>query len=304
MTDLQKSEFHSGFFALLGRPNAGKSTLLNALVGQKISIVSPKPQTTRDKILGIRTEENSQMIFVDTPGVLRPQNVLGEYMAKSIERGAEDVNCVIVVVDSSKGVREADEKLIRKYGMRIPVVVVMNKTDLVPPDRMMEELSKLNGMTEVAEVYSVSARKGKNVELLREGLKKYLTDDVPYFEEDDITDKSQRYLAAEIIREKVLLLVNDEIPHGVGVQINKMTYDPSKKMWEIDANIFVEKASHKPILIGKGGSKLKQIGSYARDSIERLLQARVFLTLWVKVKEDWRNSDFLLKEVGYDKKEL
>ena len=184
------------------------------------------------------------------------------------------------------------------------MVVVVTKTDICQPETLMTQLAKLNGLPFVGEVYCVSAKRNKNIDMLKDGLKKYLKDDVKYFDDDDVTDKSQRFLAAEIIREKILLLCDDEIPHGVGVTINKMTYDKVKKMWDIDANIIVEKASHKPIIIGKQGRMLKQIGSYAREGLEKMLQAKVYLALWIKIKEDWRNSDFMLKEIGYDKKEL
>lgn len=297
--------FRSGFIALVGKPNAGKSTLLNSLVRQKVSIVSPKPQTTRNKILGIWTQDDCQMVFVDMPGIIKPKNTLGKYMEKSIDSGVRDVDCVIFVTDGHKGISDDDVALMTRYSAGgAPMVVVVTKTDICQPETLMTQLSKLNGLPFVGEVYCVSAKRNKNIDMLKDGLKKYLKDDVKYFDDDDVTDKSQRFLAAEIIREKILLLCDDEIPHGVGVTINKMTYDKVKKMWDIDANIIVEKASHKPIIIGKQGRMLKQIGSYAREGLEKMLQAKVYLALWIKIKEDWRNSDFMLKEIGYDKKEL
>lgn len=297
--------FRSGFIALVGKPNAGKSTLLNSLVRQKVSIVSPKPQTTRNKILGIWTQDDCQMVFVDMPGIIKPKNTLGKYMEKSIDSGVRDVDCVVFVTDGHKGISDDDVALMTRYSAGgAPMVVVVTKTDICQPETLMTQLAKLNGLPFVGEVYCVSAKRNKNIDMLKDGLKKYLKDDVKYFEDDDVTDKSQRFLAAEIIREKILLLCDDEIPHGVGVTINKMTYDKVKKMWDIDANIIVEKASHKPIIIGKQGRMLKQIGSYAREGLEKMLQAKVYLALWIKIKEDWRNSDFMLKEIGYDKKEL
>mgnify|MGYP001623044195 FL=1 len=297
--------FRSGFIALVGKPNAGKSTLLNSLVRQKVSIVSPKPQTTRNKILGIWTQDDCQMVFVDMPGIIKPKNTLGKYMEKSIDSGVRDVDCVVFVTDGHKGISDDDVALMTRYSAGgAPMVVVVTKTDICQPETLMTQLSKLNGLPFVGEVYCVSAKRNKNIDMLKDGLKKYLKDDVKYFDDDDVTDKSQRFLAAEIIREKILLLCDDEIPHGVGVTINKMTYDKVKKMWDIDANIIVEKASHKPIIIGKQGRMLKQIGSYAREGLEKMLQAKVYLALWIKIKEDWRNSDFMLKEIGYDKKEL
>ena len=297
--------FRSGFIALVGKPNAGKSTLLNSLVRQKVSIVSPKPQTTRNKILGIWTQDDCQMVFVDMPGIIKPKNTLGKYMEKSIDSGVRDVDCVVFVTDGHKGISDDDVALMTRYSAGgAPMVVVVTKTDICQPETLMTQLAKLNGLPFVDEVYCVSAKRNKNIDMLKDGLKKYLKDDVKYFDDDDVTDKSQRFLAAEIIREKILLLCDDEIPHGVGVTINKMTYDKVKKMWDIDANIIVEKASHKPIIIGKQGRMLKQIGSYAREGLEKMLQAKVYLALWIKIKEDWRNSDFMLKEIGYDKKEL
>ncbi len=297
--------FRSGFIALVGKPNAGKSTLLNSLVRQKVSIVSPKPQTTRNKILGIWTQDDCQMVFVDMPGIIKPKNTLGKYMEKSIDSGVRDVDCVVFVTDGHKGISDDDVALMTRYSAGgAPMVVVVTKTDICQPEMLMTQLAKLNGLPFVGEVYCVSAKRNKNIDMLKDGLKKYLKDDVKYFDDDDVTDKSQRFLAAEIIREKILLLCDDEIPHGVGVTINKMTYDKVKKMWDIDANIIVEKASHKPIIIGKQGRMLKQIGSYAREGLEKMLQAKVYLALWIKIKEDWRNSDFMLKEIGYDKKEL
>lgn len=290
---------------MVGKPNAGKSTLLNSLIRQKVSIVSPKPQTTRNKVLGIWTEDDCQMVFVDMPGIIRPKNTLGKYMEKSIDSGVRDVDCIVYVADGHKGINDDDIALMEKYGAKnLPMVVVVSKTDICQPEKLMEQLDKLNSLSFVREIYCISAKRNKNIDKLKEGLKKYLTDDAKYFDDDDITDKSQRFLVAEIVREKILLLCDNEIPHGVGITINKMEYDSVKNIWDIDANIIVEKASHKPIIIGKQGKMLKQIGIYARESIEKLLESKVYLALWVKVKEDWRNSDFMLKEIGYDKKEL
>ena len=297
--------FKSGFLALVGKPNAGKSTLLNALIKQKVSIVSPKPQTTRNKVLGIWTEKDCQMVFVDTPGVIRPKTALGRYMEKSIDSGVRDVDCIVYVSDGHKGINDSEIELITKYGSKnIPLVVVITKTDICQPETLMKELEKLNALPFIKEIYCVSSRKNKNITLLKESLKKYLCDDVKYFDDDDVTDKSQRFLVCEIIREKILLLCDNEVPHGIGVTINKMEFNPLTKVWDIDANIIVEKASHKPIVLGKGGKMIKQIGIYAREGIEKMLGEKVYLSLWIKVKEDWRNSDFMVKEIGYNKKDL
>ena len=291
----------TGFIAIVGFANAGKSTLLNALIKQKVSIISPKPQTTRDSIMGIWTDDDSQMIFIDTPGFLTSKNALGDYMLKSIDTAGQDVDCILIVIDGHDGRDDKELSQIVKYRKRnVPIVVAVTKTDITQPDKLMPELAKLNGMEGISEVYCVSAKRNKGVNELKQGLKKYLTGNSMYFEEDDITDKSQRYMVGEIIREKVLLCCEQEIPHGVGVALNKMQYEDGA--WDIDATIIVEKASHKPIILGKGGAMIKGIGVHSRESIEKLLDARVYLTLWVKVKEDWRNNPSMLNELGYSKR--
>lgn len=290
----------TGFIAIAGLANAGKSTLLNALIEQKIAIVSPKPQTTRDNILGIWTDDDSQIVFVDTPGYLTSRNALGDFMLKSIDSAISDVDCLLAVIDGHDGISDKALALLEKYGKKnVPVVVAVTKTDITQPEKLMPELAKLNRYGFVKEVYCVSARKGRNISTLRNGLKKYLTGDSMYFQEDDITDKSRSYLVAEIIREKVLLNCDEEIPHGVGIQLNKMQYDEERDEWDIDANIIVEKASHKPIVLGKQGAMIKSIGRDARRDMEKLLESHVFLTLWVKVKEDWRNRPSVMNELGY-----
>ena len=291
----------TGFIAIVGFANAGKSTLLNALIKQKVSIISPKPQTTRDSIMGIWTDDDSQMIFIDTPGFLTSKNALGDYMLKSIDTAVQDVDCILIVIDGHDGIDDKELSQIVKYRKRnVPIVVAVTKTDITQPDKLMPELAKLNGMEGISEVYCVSAKRNKGVNELKQGLKKYLTGNSMYFEEDDITDKSQRYMVGDIIREKVLLCCEQEIPHGVGVALNKMQYEDGA--WDIDATIIVEKASHKPIILGKGGAMIKGIGVHSRESIEKLLDARVYLTLWVKVKEDWRNNPSMLNELGYSKR--
>lgn len=291
----------TGFVAIVGLANAGKSTLMNALVQQKVSIVSPKPQTTRDSIVGIWTDEDSQIVFVDTPGFFKSRNALGDYMLKSIDSAVSDVDCVLVVIDGHDGIDDKEISQITRHAKRgSPIVVAVTKIDITQPQALMPQLAKLNSIAEIKEVYCVSARKNKGVEQLREALKKYLTGDVMYFEEGDVTDRSRRYMVSEIIREKVLLACDEEIPHGVGVAINKMQREEG--VWDIDATVLVEKASHKPIVLGKNGSKIKSIGMHARESIQKLLEERVYLTLWVKVKQDWRNNQSVLNELGYSNK--
>ena len=288
----------TGFVAIVGLANAGKSTLLNALIRQKVSIVSPKPQTTRDNIIGVWTDADSQIVFVDTPGFLKSKNALGDYMLKNIDNAVADVDCILVVIDGHDGIDDKDLAQITKYRKSgAPLVVAVTKIDITQPEKLMPELAKLNGVEGIAEVYCVSAKRNRGVDDLKNALKKYLTSDVMYFEEDDVTDKSQRYLVCEIIREKVLLCCEQEIPHGIGVQLNKMQYEGDG--WDIDATVLVEKASHKPIVLGKHGAMIRSIGTHARQSIEKMLEDKVFLTLWVKVKEDWRNNASVLNELGY-----
>lgn len=288
----------TGFIAIVGFANAGKSTLLNALIKQKVSIVSPKPQTTRDSIMGVWTDDDSQMVFVDTPGFLTSKNALGDYMLRSIDNATQDVDCILLVIDGHDGISDKELSQINKYAKRsVPIVVAVTKIDITQPQKLMPELAKLNEYKSVSEVYCVSAKRNNGVDDLKQALKKYLTGETMYFDEDDVTDKSQRYMVGEIIREKVLLACENEIPHGVGVAINKMQLENTS--WDIDATVIVEKASHKPIVLGKHGAMIKSIGIHARESIEKLLENKVFLTLWVKVKEDWRNNPSMLNELGY-----
>ena len=283
---------------MVGLANAGKSTLLNALIKQKVSIVSPKPQTTRDSIMGVWTDDDSQIVFVDTPGFLTSKNALGDYMLRSIDNATQDVDCILLVIDGHDGISDKELAQINKYSKRdVPIVVAVTKIDITQPQKLMPELAKLNGIGSVSEVYCVSAKRNNGVDELKQALKKYLKGDTMYFEEDDVTDKSQRYLVGEIIREKVLLACENEIPHGIGIAINKMQFEETA--WDIDATVIVEKASHKPIVLGKHGAMIKSIGIHARESIEKLLGEKVFLTLWVKVKEDWRNNPSMLNELGY-----
>lgn len=292
----------TGFIAIVGLANAGKSTLLNQLVGQKVSIVSPKPQTTRDSILGVWTDDDSQMVFVDTPGFLQSKNALGDYMLRTIDNATQDVDAIVVVVDGHDGISDRELAQINRYAdSKLPLVVAVNKIDISQPEKLMPELAKLNEIKEIKEVYCISAKRNRGVEELKTALKKYLTGTEMYFEEDDLTDRTQRYMVGEIIREKVLLGCDNEIPHGVGIAINKMQ-QLDDGTWDIDATILIEKASHKPIVLGKQGAKIKSIGSHARESIENLLEEHVYLTLWVKVKEEWRNNPSVLNELGYTTK--
>ncbi len=294
-----------GYITIVGNPNAGKSTLLNAFVEQKVSIVSPKPQTTRDTILGIWTEGDCQMIFADTPGTIKPRNVLGEYMAKSIDAALAGVDCALLVIDGHDGISNKELQLVDKYNcLGIPLVVAVSKIDITQPEKLMPNLALLNEKQGIDAVFCVSCRRNKkNVKDLREYLKKFLREGEFYYDEDDVTNKSLRYMVCEQVRERILFALDEEVPHGVGVELNKMEQTPSG-MWEIDANVIVEKQSHKPIILGKGGETLKQIATAARISMEKLLENKVFLQLWIKVKPRWRESEYLVNQIGYNKKDL
>ena len=295
--------FKSGFVAVMGRPNVGKSSLVNRMVGEKVAIVSPKPQTTRNRISAILTTENYQVVFEDTPGMHKPRSPLARFMQKSWESAASGTDVALAVIDGSDGLTPADLDVLRNLQkLDCPVFVAVNKTDDAKPERVMPALSALSELGFLAEIIPVSARTGENVPLLLEKLISALPEGEKYYPDGELTDKSERFMASEIVREKVLQLFQQEIPHGVGVTVEKFYFDSEKNLHEIDAVIVCEKASHKPMLIGKGGAALKKVGSLARPELERLTGTKVYLTLWVKVKEGWRDSDNLLRQLGYDSK--
>lgn len=293
----------SGFIAIAGRPNAGKSTLLNHIVGEKIAIVSNKPQTTRNKILGVHTQADCQMVLIDTPGIHRAHTKLGQRMAKDISNAVQDIDVLLYVVDcniSADGYDLERQALAGLHTNGVPVVLVLNKADTVQKDRLLPVLDKLNGLYDFSSIVPISAKQGDNIDALLEEVKALLPEGPQYFEDGIVTDQPERQIVAEFIREKTLRLLNKEVPHGVAVEIEKMTHR-EKGGYEIMAAIYCEKQSHKGIIIGKGGEKLKDIGSQARADIERLLGEKVFLKLWVRVKEDWRNREsFLNSTLRYD----
>ncbi len=291
----------SGFIAIIGRPNAGKSSLLNTLVGEKVAIVSPKSQTTRNKINGILTTDAYQLVFTDTPGVHRPKNKLSDYMLKSVTAATEDTDAVIVVIDGEKGVTDADITLIGKYD-RYPLIVAYNKIDLIGFDRAYPEIEKLNSLPGLRAIVPLSARTGQNKEKLLEELLKFIPEGVRYYPDDEYTDKNIRFIVAEIVREKALLNLGDEIPHGIGVVIAAL--EDTESRCDIAADIVCEKATHKPIIIGKGGASIKRIGEQSRRDIERLLNKRVRIELFVKVRDNWRDSTAYLNDIGYNKKDI
>ena len=290
----------SGYVAVIGRANAGKSTLINVLVGEKVSIVSPKPQTTRDRILGVLTEEDYQIVFVDTPGIYKARNALTDMMMRTTETSARSVDYILYVLDGHDGITDEDFDLIRKYkSLDIPMAVAYTKIDIMPKENIPLDMAKFADADMDIDVFPVSARKGKNVRQLKEFLVKNMPEGEKVFLEDVVSDKSERFMISEIMREKILLKFDKEIPHGIAIVIN--TFEQNDKgVYEINLDIVCERANHKAILIGKQGKAIKEVSSFARQDMEKFLGAKVFLTTYVKVKEDWRDKPGLLKEYGYE----
>jgi len=296
----------SGFVALIGRPNVGKSTLMNTLIGQKIAITSNKPQTTRNRIQTVFTDERGQIVFLDTPGIHKAKNKLGEYMVKVSTRTLRDVDMVLWLVEPSTFIGEGDEHIFEILSsVNIPVILAINKMDsLKQKDDMLEVIAKYSSRMQFAEVVPVSALKGTNTDKLLDIIFKYLSEGPMYYDEDTVTDQPIKQIAAELIREKALRFLQEEIPHGIAVEIDTFNYRDSGDMVDIEAAIVCEKDSHKGIIIGKGGSMLKRIGTAARKDIEGLLECRVNLKIWVKVRPKWRDSDVQMKNFGYNPKDL
>ncbi len=291
--------YKSGFFSIVGCPNVGKSTLINRLVGQKIAIVTDRAQTTRNRITGILTRKDYQMIFLDTPGMTKPRNKLGEFMQKTAEDASKDTEAILLVVDALQGVRERDAEVMRIVkAQRSPAIVLINKCDAASALKMQEARDAIKEAG-FDTVLAISAQTGENLDKLEELLKNYLTEGPQYYPEDMVTDQPERVICAEMIREKTLELLREEIPHGIGVGIDKMQMRPDGKLMDVWATIYCERESHKGIIIGRGGKMLKRIGSEARKDIEWLLDVQVNLQLWIKVKEDWRNRQQMLNELGY-----
>ncbi len=297
--------FHSGFVSLIGRPNVGKSTLMNLLIGEKISIISSKPQTTRNKIQTILTTDTMQVIFVDTPGIHKAKSKLGDYMVKSAETSLNDVDIVLYLIEPYEKIKDSDKEILERLEkVNTPVFLVINKIDTVEKPQLLKVIENYSREYSFAEIIPLSALKGKNQETLLENIEKYLPEGPKYFPEDMITDQPEKQIVSEIIREKALYLLQDEIPHGIAVEITSMKHRKDKDIMDIDATIYCERDSHKGIIIGKQGSMLKKIGSNARRDIQRFLGSQINLQIWIKVKKDWRDSDFLLKNFGYDSKNI
>ncbi|MDO4564526.1 MAG: GTPase Era [Clostridia bacterium] len=295
------SGYKSGFISIVGCPNVGKSTLLNALVGQKIAIVSEKAQTTRNRITGVLTRPDYQLIFLDTPGMTEPRNRLGEYMQKTANEAMKDVEAIVAVLDASFGVGVRDEELLRRLdGQKAPVIVVLNKSDRASMEQMNAARERAEACGTFEHILSLSAKSGDGVDKLEAVLCDYLVEGPQYFPADMVTDQPERLICAELIREKALMALREEIPHGVGVVMDRMELREGGGLMDVYATLYCERESHKSIIIGKGGSMLKRIGSEARRDIEWLLGVRVNLQLWVKIKPDWRNKQSVLNELGYD----
>ncbi|HBY19754.1 MAG TPA: GTPase Era [Clostridiales bacterium] len=294
-----KNEFKSGFITIIGRPNVGKSTLINCIMGEKISIISNKPQTTRNKITAVHTTENSQMIFIDTPGIHKPKNKLGEYMMQAVNSTLNEVDVVLLLIDASD-FKESEDLIPSLEGLTSPVILVINKVDTIKKEELLSIIFKYKELYPFKEVVPVAAINGKNVDSLLEVISNYLEEGPKYFPDDMITDQPERQLMSEIIREKALKFLDKEIPHGIAVGIEQIKKREDKDIIDVSAIIYCEKKSHKAIIIGKEGQMLKRIGTLARQDIERLLGSKIYLEIWIKVKANWRESEFLLKNFGYD----
>ncbi len=294
------NNFKTGFVAVIGKPNAGKSTLINALLGEKISIVSPRPQTTRNSIKCILMGDDYQIILVDTPGIHKPKNKLGEYMMKSASDTLSEVDCVLYVIDLTSGLQGADYKIIEDLATtKTPVILVENKVDRSSVKRAEEIADEIKQQLDIKSVIRVSAKESKNIDNVIKEMLKFIPEGPMLYPPDYLTDQPERFVVSEMIREKAILLLSDEIPYGIGVEIIKMTDRADKPITDIEANILCERESHKGIVIGKGGSMLKKIGTSARNEIENLLGVQVNLKIWVKVREDWRNDSNTMRLLGY-----
>lgn len=296
----------SAFVAIVGRPNVGKSSLLNTMLGQKVAIVSSKPQTTRTRIMGVLTQGEYQLVFIDTPGMHKPKTSLGNYMVRSINESVAGVDVCLLVVEAGAEPSQVELKLIEKFkAMEIPAILAINKIDTIKDkETLMAQIIKYNSLFDFTAIVPVSATEGSKVDELLDELKTLTNEGGHFFDEDTLTDQPERVLAAEMIREKILRLTDKEIPHGTAVVIEKMKQRDGVNILDIDATIYCERETHKGILIGKGGSMLKKISSYARQDMENFFDCKVYLQTWVKVKEDWRNRDTLLKNFGFDKSDF
>jgi GTP-binding protein Era len=291
--------FKSGFVAIIGRPNVGKSTLLNQIIGQKIAIMSDKPQTTRNKIQGVYTTEKLQIVFLDTPGIHKPQSKLGGFMMKVAQSTFHEVDAILFVIDVVEGLGGGDRFIIEQLkDVKTPVMLILNKIDKVHPEALLPVIQTYKDLYKFAEIVPVSAMSGNNVNTLLEQIGRYLSEGPQYYPSDQVTDYPEQFICAELIREKLLHQTREEIPHSIAVMIEAMKVQDNGLV-DISAVIYVERDSQKGIIIGKQGALLKEVGRQARKDIEALLGSKIFLQLWVKVKKDWRNQDHVLKDLGF-----
>ena len=300
-----REDYKSGFVAIIGRPNVGKSTLMNHLIGQKIAITSRKAQTTRNKIQTVYTCERGQIVFLDTPGIHKAKNKLGEYMVNVASRTLKDADVILWLVEPGTQVGPGDRHIAEQLkNCKLPVILVINKVDTVKKEEVAGFIETYRKLIDFADIVPASALRAQNLDTVIDCIFKYLPYGPQFYDEDTITDQPQRQIVAELIREKALRTLDEEIPHGIAVTIDTMKERPDGRIVDIEATIICERDSHKGIIIGKQGAMLKKIGSAARFEIERMLEQKVNLKLWVKVKKDWRDSDYLIKNFGYDKKEI
>lgn len=300
-----ESNLKSGFVTIIGRPNVGKSTLMNHLIGQKIAITSKKPQTTRNKIQTVYTCEDGQLIFLDTPGIHKAKNKLGEYMVNVAEQTLKDVDVIMWLVEPTTYIGAGEKHIAEQLEKtNLPVILVINKVDTVKKEDILQVIDNYRKLYDFAEIIPASALRGQNTKDIVDSLFKYMPYGPMFYDEDTVTDQPQRQIVAEVIREKALHALDEEIPHGIAVTIEKMRERKGSQIVDIEATIICERDSHKGIIIGKQGSMLKKIGSNARYEIEKMLEQKVNLKIWVKVRKDWRDSDTLMKNFGYNKKEI
>ncbi|ARQ07149.1 GTPase Era [Macrococcoides canis] len=293
------NEFKSGFVAIIGRPNVGKSTFMNKVLGQKVAIMSDKAQTTRNKVQGVLTTEQSQIIFIDTPGIHKPKHMLGDYMMKVAKNTLREVDAIMFMVNVEESIGRGDEFIIELLkNNRTPIFLVLNKIDKIHPDELIKEIEKYKDLLPFAEIVPISALQGNNVDHLVQVIEGYMPEGPMYYPKDQISDHPEEFIVAELIREKALHLTSQEIPHAIGVQVEKMVKETEERV-HIEATIYIERESQKGIVIGKQGSMLKKIGQLARKDIEMLLGSKVYLELWVKVQKDWRNKPNFIRQIGY-----
>lgn len=296
---INDNKFKSGFVSIVGMPNVGKSTLLNMIAGQKIAIISDKPQTTRNKILAIYTNEDEQIIFTDTPGIHKPHNKLGEVMVKAANESMNDVDVILFCVDSTNPICKTERDIAENINkLKLPCILVLNKIDLVRKDKLLPLIAEYSNLNEFEAIVPISAKSGDGVEILLNNIRQYIPYGPKFYYDDMVTDQPEKQIAAEIIREKLLWLLDKEIPHGIAIEIEKMK--ENSNITSINASIYCEKASHKGIIIGKNGEMLKKTGILARADIEKMLDKKVYLELWVKVRPDWRNSNSQIKNFGFE----